>query len=216
MTFLSFGLQYPIGRWARLIVEVGHFSVMKDSKGDLNLSFSPQGGNNIICYVPNHVLKFFAQILGHENMSESWCMWCQSQPCKLNSLNRSFPPWTIEFLKRQKDNIVKEKLKEPKAIYGVVDYPVWDFIKSSDFIFPILHVEIFLANNALDNFYAWVEDHVEAASAEEKMCRNKIILTDTELMKATKNIEVWKESGCRELISSLVRLSGKQMHQYQG
>ncbi len=67
----------PIGRGARLIVEAGHFSVQKDSNDDLDLSFSPRSGNNIICNVPNRVLvagdlKLLAQMLAHENMSGSW------------------------------------------------------------------------------------------------------------------------------------------------
>jgi hypothetical protein len=39
------------------------------------------------------------------------------------------------------------------------------------------------------------------------MCRNKMILTDTELTKATKTIEVWKDSAGRQLTSSRIRLS---------
>jgi hypothetical protein len=118
----------PVGRGARLTVEGGNFSVTKDSKGDLNLSFSAQMGNDIICSVPNRVLvvgdlKFFAQMLGRENMSRSWCMWCQSHPSEWKSLSRSFPPWTIELLKRHKDKIVSEKLKESKEISELLIIP---------------------------------------------------------------------------------------------
>ena len=66
----------PIGTGARLIVEGGHFSVEKDTNGTLDLSFLPRTGNNIICNVTSRVLvvgdlKFFAQMLGRENMSGS-------------------------------------------------------------------------------------------------------------------------------------------------
>jgi hypothetical protein len=146
-------------------------------------------------------------MFGRENMSGSWCMWCQSHPSEWKSLSRSFPLWTIELLKKPKDKIVTEKLKEPKAICGVVNYPIWDFIEFLNYIFPELHVKIGLVNNALNTFYAWVEDHVEAASAEEKICRNKMLLTDTKLTKATEKIELWKDSGGRQLTSSQIRLS---------
>jgi hypothetical protein len=73
----------PIGEGAQLIVEGGHFSIEKDSNGSLNLSFLLRTGSNKICNVTNRVLvvgdlKFFGQMLGHKNMSGSWCMWCRS------------------------------------------------------------------------------------------------------------------------------------------
>jgi len=46
----------PIGIAARLIVEGGHISVQTSNNDDLDLSFSPRTGNNIICNVPNRVL----------------------------------------------------------------------------------------------------------------------------------------------------------------
>jgi hypothetical protein len=82
----------PIGEGAGLIVEGGHFSVEKDSNGSLNLSFLPRTGSNIICNVTSRVLvfgdlKFFVQMLGHKNMSGSWCMWCSSHPSQYVGLS---------------------------------------------------------------------------------------------------------------------------------
>jgi len=85
-----------------------------------------------------------------------------------------------------------EKLKEARDICGVVSYPVWDFVEPKNYIFPVLHVEIGLVNTVLDKFYDWVEDHVEVASAEEKMCRNRMIILDTELSKAVGKLEAWE------------------------
>jgi hypothetical protein len=138
-------------------------------------------------------------MLGRENMSGSWCMWCHSHPSRWNSLTRHYPSWTIESLKRQKDRVDTEKLKEARDICGVVSYPVWDFVEPKKYIFPVLHVEIGLVNNVLDKFYDWVEDHVEVASAEEKMCRNRMIILDTELSKAVGKLEAWKNSGGTKL-----------------
>ncbi len=91
LSILRSAVTVTVGKGERLIIEGGHYSVMIDSKDELNLSFSPQGGNGIIFNAPNHVLKFFAQIPYHENMSASWCMWFQSHPSKWNSQNGSFP-----------------------------------------------------------------------------------------------------------------------------
>jgi hypothetical protein len=126
-------------------------------------------------------------------------MWCHSHPSRWNSLTRHYPSWTIESLKRQKDRVDTEKLKEARDICGVVSYPVWDFVEPKKYIFPVLHVEIGLVNNVLDKFYDWVEDHVEVASAEEKMCRNRMIILDTELSKAVGKLEAWKNSGGTKL-----------------
>jgi len=128
----------PIGTGARLIVEGGHFSVEKDTNGTLDLSFLPRTGNKIICNVTNRVLVVgdLAQMLGHENMSRSWCMWCRSHPSEWSSLDKCFSAWTIEELKTHKDRIVAERLKEPRDICGVVSYPVWDFIEPLHYIFP--------------------------------------------------------------------------------
>jgi hypothetical protein len=44
-------------------------------------------------------------------------------------------------------------------------------------------------NNVLDKFSDWGQDHIEVASAEKKLCRNKMIILDTELTKAADNLE---------------------------
>jgi hypothetical protein len=142
-----------IGDGARLIAEGQHFCVSKD----MSLTFLPWTGVDIICTVPNRLLivgnlKFFAQMLGRENMSGSWCMWCHSHPSEWHSFGQNFPCWTIESLKSHKDEVIHEKYKDPKDICGVVSYPVWDFVELSHYILPELHIEIGLLNNALDIF----------------------------------------------------------------
>jgi len=87
---------------------------------------------------------------------------------------------------------------------------VWDFIEPLHYIFPELHAEIGLVNNVLDKFFDWVEDHVEVASAEEKLCHNKMIIFDTELTKAADKLERWKTLHGMELAESRNRLSDMQ------
>jgi arsenate reductase-like glutaredoxin family protein len=137
-------------------------------------------------------------------------MWCRSHPSEWSSLDRCFPAWTVEELKTHKDRIVAERLKEPRDICGVVSYPVWDFIEPLHYLFPELHVEIGLVNNVLDKFYDWVEDHIEVASAEEKLCCNTMIILDTELTKAANKLERWKTLHGTELTESWNRLSDVQ------
>jgi hypothetical protein len=83
-------------------------------------------------------LKFHAQMLGRNNMSTSWCMWCQLVPheWKIQQLEGDVAArqheglWTIDALKAHKLRMMQGyiKVSEPKEVCGVVDYPIWDFI----------------------------------------------------------------------------------------
>jgi hypothetical protein len=60
-------------------------------------------------------------------------------------------------------------LKKPTEIYGVVNFPMWDFIEVKYYIYPVLHGEIGLVNNnALDAFYDILDVNVEVMADEEK------------------------------------------------
>ena len=89
-------------------------------------------------------------------------------------------------------------MKEPRDICEGVSYPVWDFVEPSHYILPELYIEIGLLNNALDNFYDWVEDHVESASEEEKFCRNWMILLDSDVSNAISMVEQWNTTNGME------------------
>jgi hypothetical protein len=78
--------------------------------------------------------------------------------------------------KEVQDKIQQGQLKQAKDKLGVVDYPVWDFIKPRNYMLPQLHIEIGLTNNVLDNFYDFIEDQVEKASPEEKVSRNQLFM----------------------------------------
>ncbi len=90
----------------RVIAKGGRFIVGED----LMLSFSPQNAEqSSLCNVPiclfiNGDLKFFAQILGREGMSTSWCMWCQVHPSEWKGLKHDdINPqdlWTIDSQKK--------------------------------------------------------------------------------------------------------------------
>ena len=90
-------------------------------------------------------LKFHAQMLGRNNMSTSWCMWCQLAPheWKTQHLERDAAArqheklWTIDSLKAHKLRMIQGyiKVSEPKDLCRVVDYPIWDLL-----IFPITFI----------------------------------------------------------------------------
>jgi hypothetical protein len=136
---------------------------------------------SLVCSVACQILivgdlKYYAQLLGRENMSSSWCIWCTSHP----STWKQYPVpdaehWTIEKIKSIKGRIDRKELKEPRELLGVVSNPVWDFVQPQNYIFPELHAEIGLVNNVLDNFYTFIDDRVEALTPEEWTSRNSFI-----------------------------------------
>jgi hypothetical protein len=146
-------------------------------------------------------LKFYAQMLGHDNMSgtSSWCMWCLMAPNEWSKEIVEVPPnhaeeWTINTLKSHKVLISEGTLKKPTEICGVVEFPIWDFIEVSHYIYPVLHGEIGLINNALDAFYDIHDDNVEVMSDEEKVARNRTILADTALEAALEKSQEYRDS----------------------
>jgi len=78
--------------------------------------------NIFFCYVRCQLLvvgdlKFYAQLLGRENMSSSWCMWCTSHPSdwKQHPVPMA-ETWTIEKIKEYKDHINHRELREARDI----------------------------------------------------------------------------------------------------
>jgi len=155
---------------------------------------------SLLCNVSTRIvvvgdLKFYAQLLGRENMSSSWCMWCTSHPSEWK--HHPLPPsdlWTIKKIKNHKERIDRKEIKEAREILGIVNYPVWDFIQPENFMFPELHAEIGLVNNVLDKFYSFIDDQVEAITPEEATARNTYIIADVALTKAIQRLSEWKES----------------------
>ncbi len=66
------------------------------------------------------------------------------------------------------------------------------FHRAQEDIFPQLHFEISVVNMVLDNFYGFIEDHVEVLLPEEKVARNSIIIAETSLQESKKNLEEWQ------------------------
>ena len=75
----------------------------------------------------------------------------------------------------------------------IVSNLVWEFVEIQNFIFPQLHVEIWIVKNVLDKFYSFIDDQVEAITPEEATSRNSYVVADVALSLAIQRIMVWKE-----------------------
>jgi len=179
----------------RAINDGSRFIVRSDDNGCMSLSFTPDDNEAAICNVPiylyiNGDMKFFAQMLGREGMSTSWCMYCQEHPNDWKGL-QSVPEallWEIEKQQQFLQEIEAGQRKEPKDKKGIVSKPIIDFIEPRDYIFPQLHFEIGAVNNVLDALRAFIEEQVEVLSNEERECRNTKIIADVALEKAKDNL----------------------------
>jgi len=197
-----------IGRSLHEISQGGKFKIDLDEQQEFCLSFSGDEcdihgtARDHLCDAEIHLfvvgdLNFYSQMLGSDNMSGSWCMWCQMAP---NQWNREDgvplehqEEWTIDELKAHKILVLEGRLKKPVEIHGVVDFPLWDFIPVSDYIYPVLHGEIGLVNNALDAFYDILDDNIEVLTDEEKISHTTTILADAALETAAEEFKHFKE-----------------------
>ena len=67
--------------------------------------------------------------------------------------------WMTEKIKAYQIKTLNGELKTANAICGVVDYPLWDMIEVSNYLFPVLHAaKIGLTNDCLDCFLDFVDD----------------------------------------------------------
>jgi len=180
----------------------GHFIVAKDTQQNkLTLQYEQSIDEFtkedcvILCNTKLRIfgvgdLKFFFQMLGRENMSSSWCFYCNLSPSQwkhersnrgniLHEENFIMQEWTIELLREHYVRIEHLNLKQPLDIRGVKDFPLWDFIEVRDWMFPVLHWEIGSANLVLSSgVLDFVDDKVEVLSEEEKTARNNFVIAD--------------------------------------
>lgn len=172
----------------------GRFIVSStEETGKLELLFHEEPNNNrqvhynvpVSIYI-NGDLKFFAQILGRDGMSSSWCMFCKVHPKDWSGLVEvpEEELWTIAQQKQYVESINAGLLKEAKEKKGIVSLPLIDFVELQQYIFPQLHFEIGTVNNLLDALRGFIEDEVEALSEAEIEARNAKIISDASYTKA--------------------------------
>jgi hypothetical protein len=71
--------------------EGGRLIVAGKETLELSLAGNTKDSESVVVDVPLHLyvhgnLKFFAQVLGRNGMSSSWCMWCKKHPSEWLSL----------------------------------------------------------------------------------------------------------------------------------
>jgi hypothetical protein len=170
--------------------EGGRFIVVGKEALELSFSANTRDAESVVDDVPLHlhvhgVLKIFAQVLGRNGMSSSWCMWCKKHPSEWRSLYQERNEmnievqdlWTIQEQLGYIEKINRKELKNPKK-KGIVSTPLIPFIQPQDYIFPLLDFEIGAVNNVLDSLQNFVEDQVEIISDTQKVARNRIITLD--------------------------------------
>jgi hypothetical protein len=84
--------------------------------------------------------------------------------------------WMIDSLKAHKLRMIQGyiKVSKPREVRGVVDYLIWDFIDVSEYIYPVLHGEIGLANALLESFYDFLDEKVEVC-LKKKYCSKTVL-----------------------------------------
>jgi hypothetical protein len=102
--------------------------------------------------------------------------------------------WTIERLKTAKLLVEDGTLKEPSEICGVVQFSVWDFNEVDQVVYPVLHSEIGLVNDALDSFYDFIDDNIEVLTDYEKVAWNQLVLADVALETAVERRNNWRNN----------------------
>jgi len=123
-----------------------------------------------------------------------WCLMTQNQWNKEEGVPLEHQEeWTIDKLKAHKILVEEGTLKKPTEIRGVVDFPLWDFIEVKYYVYPVLHGEIGLVNNALDAFSDILDDNIEVMSDEEKTARSTTIFADATLESAVEKLKDWRE-----------------------
>ncbi len=190
------------------ISEGGRFIVKRKEKLELFFCSDLNDNTEALCDVPIKLyihgdLKIFAQVLGRDGMSSSWCMWCDLHPSEWRSLYQQrngqnvgmHELWTMEKQKSYIQKINSKELKGPKQKKGIVSDPIIPFIEPEDYIFPLLHFEIGAVNNVLDNLRNFVEDQVEIISEAEKVGRNCVITADVACTRAKEILEEFSENG---------------------
>jgi hypothetical protein len=141
--------------------------------------------------------KFFAQMLGRDGMSTSWCMYCKSHPKDWKGLI-SVPIadlWSIAQQLQFVERINAGQLKDAKDKKGIVSLPLIDFIEPHHYIFPQLHFEIGTVNNVLDALKGFIEEEVEMLSEAEVEARNSKIISDISYTKAKEKSDQFNTTG---------------------
>ena len=108
-------------------------------------------------------LKWMAMLLGMDDMSGEWCIYCMLR--KKQWLNNEVgQPRTIKKLVE----LAKQNLRGPMRM-GVKFEPYWPFIPVENYAVPLLHIIIGVFNDIIDHFTFKVDSSIIEHSIQEKI-----------------------------------------------
>jgi len=140
--------------------------------------------SKIVCIIPSFQLfvtgdlAFYADVLGMPNSSSYWCPWCLSSrpewqmlPSEQNSTER-----TAEFQKEMYEKILQDTAKRlnPVDKKGVSCQMQYKSLTLTNFVPPLLHLEMGMVNLVWDEFESWIDNEVEMIPAHEQEARRKV------------------------------------------
>lgn len=123
-------------------------------------------------------LSFYVDVLGMPNSCSYWCPWCLLSRVEWQeSVNNTGDQRTDTFLidtyeKIKNDTKKRLQATEKKGVSSAMHYKS---LAPSNFVPPLLHMEIGMVNQAWENFVNWVDDVVEKIPEDENIARTAVV-----------------------------------------
>ncbi len=134
-------------------------------------------------------LAFLSTVLGNENMSGHWCIWCQLSPTEWSiEGHQQGECWTMDKIlslrEKIKDLEQRGKKPEPAVIRGFTEEPLLDSVPVEDFIVPVLHTGIGIGNRLFSGIFEFIKSRIEKLSPQVIAKRNMIYAAELNHKKA--------------------------------
>ena len=139
-------------------------------------------------------LAFYCELVGKVHMSATWCHWCTLfKETWLDVDHVKGRPWTnFELSRVLQQNQGRGRSAQEKK--GVVRPRLLMAVEPSNYIVPVLHLEIGLGNSFLNSFFKWVDYRIEMITEEER--ESKLIYANLlcELDDVLDNLRIWMDN----------------------
>jgi hypothetical protein len=132
------------------------FILFKDNVGNIiSLVDEPiliGNDKNALCFTTRIFvsgdLAFLSTMLGKENRSGYWCIWCKLFPSEWSVAGHAKGElWTLEAIKSIQHQVDTDVLSNiPQNIKGCTELPLLDSVPVSDYIVSVLHILIGMGN----------------------------------------------------------------------
>jgi hypothetical protein len=118
-------------------------------------------------------LAFMMMAMGREGMSGKWCYICKLGHAQFKNQSAAREKWTWTKLAQTLQEL-REQGEGVDSLLGVKNDAWFPFIKITNYVVPLLHVEIGIGNDLLDLFRAWVDMYIDCLNDEEIRTRSAI------------------------------------------